>query len=389
MTSSSPSTTATSTSPHTTTSPPTDNNDDIVAVLFDNTPFYISQGIIWGMNIIIGFGITYVLPTCHYHVDFIGTGSFALSAIIPQYYNKNNHAMSNNNNQKKKNMIRNNNSRIRYSTYAVVLWSIKLGSFLLYRIMNHKHDNRLNDILSDPSKAIGFWFISGLWGSIVILSHSLGMTSSIDDTDDNTLFNTGTIMYTVGLIIETIADYQKWIFKLNHSSNEFCNVGLWSIVQHPNWFGNILLWSGIYLMNVVALIEPEPVNNSTENKTEITMSNSSSRITNIITNISSLISNLTMNNIKSTLWIYRRVGISILSPLFLYVLFNAQAKGLILTETYQSNLLKYGYGTNVEYTNYINQTPLLIPSISSLLFTNKQYTSYFILLLLPLGLHLL
>lgn len=130
-------------------------------------------------------------------------------------------------------------------------------------------------------------------------------------------------MFASGFLMEMIADYQKWHFKQSHPG-EFCNVGVWNLSQHPNWFGNLLLWSGIYVMNAPALINPQA-------------------------NIS--------------IWKkYGRLAVAALGPLFLFALFEGQATGAILGDSFRANQEKYGYGKDPSYTKYIDTVPVLFPN---------------------------
>ncbi len=48
---------------------------------------------------------------------------------------------------------------------------------------------------------------------------------------------------TSGVLIEGIADYQKFKFKQNgHHRQKVCDVGLWAYSRHPNYFGELLFW---------------------------------------------------------------------------------------------------------------------------------------------------
>lgn len=47
--------------------------------------------------------------------------------------------------------------------------------------------------------------------------------------------------------IQYVADSQIHRFRDNHPG-EFCNVGLWKYGRHPNYFGEILFWWGIWVM---------------------------------------------------------------------------------------------------------------------------------------------
>ena len=58
----------------------------------------------------------------------------------------------------------------------------------------------------------------------------------------------GWSMWLVGFVMETLADYQKTQFRLNPANKDmFISTGVWSISRHPNYFGEILLWFGLFV----------------------------------------------------------------------------------------------------------------------------------------------
>jgi steroid 5-alpha reductase family enzyme len=63
----------------------------------------------------------------------------------------------------------------------------------------------------------------------------------------------GMTMWVVGFAFEVIADEQKnqWRISREHKKSDsalpFINSGLWSISRHPNYFGEIFLWSGVFI----------------------------------------------------------------------------------------------------------------------------------------------
>lgn len=210
----------------------------------------------------------------------------------------------------------------------------QIGKFSLYRATRLGHDNRLTETLSTRSGTFGFWFITFVWNLCCSLPYLLGLLSNRSNT---LLVQSGGLVFMIGLIIETTADLQKWMFKQSNPSGTFCNVGLWSISQHPNFFGNWVLWAGIFLMNLPALILPG---------VPITTAAVAGR------------------GGQGAGWIvwnrYHRVGLALLSPLFLGSLLYGQASGVITNAT-ELALSKYGH--DPAYLKYCATTPKIVPDV--------------------------
>merc|ERR1719391_411990 len=76
------------------------------------------------------------------------------------------------------------------------------------------------------------------------------MLNTIEVTDQSLgwLEKVGWAMWVVGMAVELAADYQKHVFRSNKANSEdFIKTGLWAISRHPNYFGEILLWFGLYI----------------------------------------------------------------------------------------------------------------------------------------------
>ena len=169
--------------------------------------------------------------------------------------------------------------------------------------------------------------MSFLWGLVSSLPHSLGLAST--NIGNKSALIIGTVIYAIGLITETVADYQKWMSKQNYPG-KFCNVGLWSVSQHPNFFGNFLIWSGITLMNISAMFE-------------LTAGDESA-----ITHAATVI----LSSYKAVF--------ALLSPAFLWLFFVGQAKGEIGSGVEES---MKRYGSDEEFRKYIDTVPLFAPDL--------------------------
>ena len=68
------------------------------------------------------------------------------------------------------------------------------------------------------------------------------------DTEFTSRDCVGWVMWLVGFLLETIADYQKYTFRSNPANrNNWISHGLWSVVRHPNYLGEIVLWVGLFI----------------------------------------------------------------------------------------------------------------------------------------------
>ncbi len=55
----------------------------------------------------------------------------------------------------------------------------------------------------------------------------------------------------IGMFFEVVSDYQKDTF-LSDPANKtrLLKDGLWGISRHPNYFGDIMIWIGIYIASM-------------------------------------------------------------------------------------------------------------------------------------------
>lgn len=61
----------------------------------------------------------------------------------------------------------------------------------------------------------------------------------------------GLIMWLIGFAFEAIGDYQLSVF-LKHRKNkaDIMQTGLWKYTRHPNYFGEVLIWWGIFIITL-------------------------------------------------------------------------------------------------------------------------------------------
>jgi steroid 5-alpha reductase family enzyme len=193
--------------------------------------------------------------------------------------------------------------------FYVMVWASRLGIYLFRRVRNDGKDVRF-----EKAKRHFFWFLQywmgqALWVSLTACAAIIAILSPEEDTLP-VLAIVGMVLWISGFTIESISDYQKRVFrKENNPSESFIHTGFWARSRHPNYFGEITLWTGIA---VIALN--------------------------------------TLNGIEY---------ITLISPVFVYLLLTRMS-GVNLLE----RIADERYGHLEEYQRYKRNTPVLVPKLS-------------------------
>ncbi|KAK4803546.1 hypothetical protein SAY86_003363 [Trapa natans] len=138
-------------------------------------------------------------------------------------------------------------------TSLVVIWGLRLGLFLLMRILQWGEDRRFDEMRSNIGKLAVFWLFQAVWVWTVSLPVTI-VNASNRDPSVQPQDIVGWFIWALGLLIEATADQQKLVFKnAPENRGKWCNVGLWKYSRHPNYFGEILLWWGIFVASTPVL----------------------------------------------------------------------------------------------------------------------------------------
>ncbi len=132
----------------------------------------------------------------------------------------------------------------------ISLWGFRLAGYLFYRILKTKKDSRFDEMRKSFIKFGGFWFLQAVAIFLIMLPSIIFLSSSYDVLSLVSII--GLLIWIKGFSIETIADFQKDKFKQKHK-DKFINVGLWKYSRHPNYFGEMLCWIGIFVYAIPVL----------------------------------------------------------------------------------------------------------------------------------------
>lgn len=187
----------------------------------------------------------------------------------------------------------------------IVVWAVRLGSFLFMRVKQDGKDDRFTIMKTQFHWFLMTWTLGGLW---VFLTMAAGLAAITSDTTQpfGLMAYLGLALWIFGFSIEVIADRQKRAFKKNQQKDkEFITSGLWAWSRHPNYFGEITLWIGLTLIALPVLSGWQLV--------------------------------------------------TLISPVFVYILLT-KISGIPLLE----NRGMKKWGSDPEYIDYVNRTPALI-----------------------------
>ena len=131
----------------------------------------------------------------------------------------------------------------------IMLWAARLGTFLALRVRKAGSDGRFDEIKSSPVRFLQVWIIQGLWVSLTSAAAWIAISTDVGARAPlGWIAIVGMVIWVVGLNIEVVADTQKSAFRANPANkDEFIRTGLWSRSRHPNYFGEILGWVGVFV----------------------------------------------------------------------------------------------------------------------------------------------
>eukprot|EP00939_MAST-03C_sp_MAST-3C-sp1_P005033 g5033.t1 len=145
-----------------------------------------------------------------------------------------------------------------FASVVSYVWMARLGSFLYKRILRDGKDGRFDHIKPVWLSFLGAWTIQALW--VLLIQMPIILLCNEDKGSDDDLPSLGAlcgmILWVLGFVVEVVADTQKNVFRDDpHNRHKFITHGLWRYSRHPNYFGEIVMWSALALIASVVAIE--------------------------------------------------------------------------------------------------------------------------------------
>jgi len=133
-----------------------------------------------------------------------------------------------------------------------VVWAARLGAYLFGRIRVAKVDHRFDGMREKPLKFARFWILQAVAVAVILLPVSSAAAAAARLRGFGAFQILGAAMWLAGFALEVAADAQKSAFK-KAGKPGFIATGLWSYSRHPNYFGEALLWWGLFVYAAPAL----------------------------------------------------------------------------------------------------------------------------------------
>jgi len=146
----------------------------------------------------------------------------------------------------------------------VSIWGIRLAIHIYKRNKNKKEDFRY----LQWRKEWGKWFVIRSYLQVFILQGFLLYIISIpillinqSYLESSKFLFLGVIVWFIGFLFESISDSQLKKFISNpNNKGKILKTGLWKYSRHPNYFGEVVQWWGIWVLSlsigVIGIISP-------------------------------------------------------------------------------------------------------------------------------------
>lgn len=134
-------------------------------------------------------------------------------------------------------------------TALVCVSRAELGGFLLYRVLRRAKDARFDAVRGNVYAFLVFWIFQMVWVWGVSLPVLFVNGEPAGGAALTAADAAGVALFLAGFVLQVVADFAKDAFRADAANRErWCDVGVWAWSRHPNFFGEILLWWGAFIL---------------------------------------------------------------------------------------------------------------------------------------------
>jgi steroid 5-alpha reductase family enzyme len=134
------------------------------------------------------------------------------------------------------------------------IWGLRLALYIYKRNTGKGEDKRYQAFRAKVGEKYWIWSLFSVFGlqAVLLWLISLSVQASQTSPQTNSLVWTdivGAVIWTIGFFFEAEGDRQLSKFKAApENRGKVMNKGLWAYTRHPNYFGESLIWWGMFLI---------------------------------------------------------------------------------------------------------------------------------------------
>lgn len=138
------------------------------------------------------------------------------------------------------------------------VWGVRLAGYMFWRWRDHGPDRRYQKMFDRLKRDKNWDFPLASFIAVIItqapLQYLVSLPAQLGQIDREpvalgVLAWAGAVIAVFGIIFECIADYQLTRFrKTPGNEGKVMQAGVWKYSRHPNYFGEALVWWGLYMI---------------------------------------------------------------------------------------------------------------------------------------------
>jgi len=140
--------------------------------------------------------------------------------------------------------------------FLIAMWAFRLSLHIFIRNKGKKEDSRYQKWREDWGKYFlirTYFQVFILQGVLMLVVVMPAVVSIIFGGKITAIDLIGLAVWIIGFFFETVGDYQLSQFVKNpENKGKILRSGLWKYTRHPNYFGEVAMWWGIWIIAISA-----------------------------------------------------------------------------------------------------------------------------------------
>jgi steroid 5-alpha reductase family enzyme len=134
-----------------------------------------------------------------------------------------------------------------------IIWAARLAVYIFVRSRGHGEDFRYAKWRKEwggrviSKSFINIFMLQGFF--MLIIAYPIILVNCYVQDRLGYLDLSGAVVWLIGFLIEMVGDAQLYIFKQDPANKgKIITTGLWQYTRHPNYFGEVMIWWGVFLI---------------------------------------------------------------------------------------------------------------------------------------------